>query len=96
MVKNALNALVRKCVSEQDYHKVRRSYLAFRNGFWVLSKAEYKYNLAGLVTRKNCDFMKEPAFIKATKAGQDQYEKPDPNFGGWIRHLNLWAGFQAK
>ncbi|MBF0618885.1 MAG: class I SAM-dependent methyltransferase [Candidatus Omnitrophica bacterium] len=99
MVISFLKKLVISCVPESVYQRVRLLYLCLRWGVLVLPKAEYKYNAAGLVTAKNCDFMKEPAFIQASEAGQNQFDRLDPNFlggGGWVRHLNLWAGFHAK
>ena len=78
------------------YAVLTRTYLLFKYGVLILPKHKYHYNMAGLITCKNIDFMKEPKFINATMAGQELYESPEPNFNGWIRHLNLWAIYHAK
>lgn len=97
MAANVLEKIAGFCFKRsRTYFAIRRLYRTLRWGVWILPKAEYRYRAAGLVTCKNFDFVKESAFIKATEAGQKQYEKNDPNFGGWIRHLNLWAAFHAK
>ena len=52
------------------------------------------YNMEGLTTNKNCDFMKDPEFIKGYAAAMKQ--QYTPNLGGWIVHINHWAAFHAK
>ena len=52
------------------------------------------YFMPGLVTTKNCDFMKDPEFIKAYNAAMKQHYMPDA--GTWGYHVNQWAAFRAK
>lgn len=52
------------------------------------------YNMEGLIANKNCDFMKDPEFIKGYAAAMKQ--QYTPNLGGWIVHINQWAAFHAK
>lgn len=52
------------------------------------------YNMEGLITDKNCDFMKDPEFIKGYDAAMRQWYTPQ--LGGWIVHINQWAAFHAK
>lgn len=40
------------------------------------------YNMEGLITDKNCDFMKDPEFIKGYSAAMRQWDTPQ--LGGWI------------
>ncbi len=52
------------------------------------------YFKAGMITNKNCDFMKEPKFVKAYHAGMKQHNMPDTDI--WRYHVNCWAISQAK
>jgi hypothetical protein len=52
------------------------------------------YFMAGMVTNKNCDFMKDPRFIKAYNAGMKQHNMPDTDI--WRYHVNCWAVSHAK
>jgi hypothetical protein len=52
------------------------------------------YNMLGLITDKNCDFMKNPQFLKGYAAAMRQQYKP--SLGGWQVHVNQWAAFHAK
>jgi hypothetical protein len=52
------------------------------------------YFKAGIVTNKNCDFMKEPKFIKAYNAGMKQHDMPNTDI--WRYHINHWAISHAK
>lgn len=52
------------------------------------------YNYDGLITKKNCDFMKDPKFIEAYNKGMEQY---DTNYSlYWNFHVTQWAAFHAK
>lgn len=50
--------------------------------------------MAGLITNKNCDFIKDPKFIKAYHAAMKQDYMPDTDV--WRYHVNHWAVFHAK
>lgn len=52
------------------------------------------YFKAGMVTNKNCDFIKEPKFLKAYKTGMKQHDMPDTDI--WRYHVNCWAVSHAK
>jgi len=52
------------------------------------------YFMTGLITNKNCDFMKDPEFIKAYDAAMNQHYMPDTD--AWRYHVNQWAAFHAK
>jgi O-methyltransferase len=52
------------------------------------------YFMPGLITTKNCDFMKDPEFIEAYNAAMKQEYIPDA--GTWVYHVNQWAAFHAK
>lgn len=52
------------------------------------------YFMTGLITNKNCDFMKDPEFIKAYDAAMKQHYMPDTDV--WRYHVNQWAAFHAK
>jgi len=50
--------------------------------------------MSGLITTKNCDFMKDPEFTKAYNAAMKQHYIPDND--AWRYHVNHWAAFHAK
>jgi len=50
---------------------------------------DYKYNSNGLITDRNCEFIENPRFKKAFKAGLKQW--PIAKGGEWTYHLNFWA-----
>jgi O-methyltransferase len=52
------------------------------------------YFMAGLITTQNCDFMKDPEFMKAYDAAMKQDYIPVA--GTWRYHVNQWAAFHAK
>ncbi|MBI4665107.1 MAG: class I SAM-dependent methyltransferase [Nitrospinae bacterium] len=52
------------------------------------------YNLAGLITDKNSDFVGDPAFVKAFEAARKQAPANHPEWGEvikWQVHVVLWA-----
>jgi hypothetical protein len=51
------------------------------------------YSKMGLITNKNCDFQKDPQFIKAYKSAMRQQYMPDTDI--WRYHVNHWAICQA-
>ncbi len=51
------------------------------------------YSMAGLVTNKNCDFQRDPEFVKAYQAAMKQHNMPDTDI--WRYHINHWAAHQA-
>lgn len=51
------------------------------------------YSMMGLITNKNCDFMKDSAFVEGFAAGMQQQYVPD--FGGWNIHVNQWAAWHG-
>jgi hypothetical protein len=54
----------------------------------------YKYNSAGLITEKNCDFMNDPEFINAFNARLRQ--TPTWKSAQWVLYVNMWAVDYAK
>jgi hypothetical protein len=51
------------------------------------------YSMMGLITNKNCDFMRDRRFVEGFSAGMKQQYVPE--FGGWNIHVNQWAAFHA-
>jgi len=52
------------------------------------------YSMAGLITDKNCDFMKDPEFLDGYAAAMRQQYLP--TLLAWSVHVNQWAAFHAK
>ena len=52
------------------------------------------YDMMGLITNKNCDFMKDIEFLQGYTAAMGQ--QYIPFLGGWQVHVNQWAAFHAK
>lgn len=55
-----------------------------------------KYNMYGLITDKNCDFMKDPQFIKGYCAAMRQLQDTTKLPSAWNIHVIQWAAFHAK
>jgi hypothetical protein len=54
----------------------------------------FTYNMEGLITNSNSEFMKDSDFLKGyAGAMQQQYT---PNLSGWAVHVNQWAANLAK
>lgn len=71
----------------------------YNEGVIIIPKAEYKYHMTGLITNKNCDFMKEPQFVKACQKGLKQWENSkavSDDWGGWIEYISIWAAYHAR
>ncbi|MBF0216027.1 MAG: class I SAM-dependent methyltransferase [Candidatus Omnitrophica bacterium] len=66
------------------------------NGQRAIVIGRPKYYKSGLMSFKNCDFMKNPNFIKSCEIGMRQIGAHDDNFEGWPRHVNLWAAYHAR
>lgn len=89
--------------SHKSLYKLPFARLIYKNllepllNFLVEIDPSYKYHSIGLITDKNCDFMKEPDFIKAWNKKTAQ--SPDwktSKMGQWITHVNQWAVSHAK
>jgi len=59
-----------------------------------LNSQGFTYNADGLITNKNCDFMKDPKFIEAYSKGVRQADIPISGY--WIFYVTQWAAFHAK
>lgn len=94
---------VRKVVSKLPgarwlYGIIRKLIKAVSFKFLGLERAviveNASYNMEGLITDRNCDFMKDPEFIKGYDAAMRQWYTPQ--LGGWIVHINQWAAFHGR
>lgn len=74
------------------YGIIRRKSILFRL-FGKLVEATYTAD--GIITTANCDFMKDPEFIKARKSG-DNHGGDVSDAGYWTGHVQLWAVSYAK
>lgn len=54
------------------------------------------YNADGLITNKNCDFMKAPKFIEAHTRGIKQWDIQYTGNLYWTFHVHHWAAFHAQ
>ncbi len=54
-----------------------------------------RYNADGLVSDKNCDFMKEPRFVEAYDQAMKQSSTPSFK-GHWHIHVTTWAAAHAS
>lgn len=54
----------------------------------------FTYSYDGLITNKNCDFMKDSKFIEAYTKGRMQWDIPGLYY--WTFHVIQWAAFHAK
>lgn len=80
---------------QRGYYLILYLIPVIRYGFLILPKYKYRYNLSGVVTRKNVDFLDESEFQSARQSGQSQDLKCDLGWDGFILHSVLWAASQA-
>jgi len=92
LLSKKIRSLLRKIPGARKlYGIIRRKSILFKL-FGKLVDATYIMD--GIITTANCDFMKDPEFIKARKSG-DNHEEIS-NAGYWTRHIQLWAVSYAK
>jgi O-methyltransferase len=64
------------------------------NSYTFLKGRRVVYDMRGLITDKNCDFMKDAKFLEGYTAAMGQIYFPEPP--AWQAHVNQWAAFHAK
>ena len=52
------------------------------------------YNMWDVISTKNCEFMRDPEFMKGFQAANKQ--EYHLNYGGWVAYINQWASHHAK
>lgn len=90
---------IRKIISKfpgaQPIHKVLINlFVKFLGLEEAIIIRDATYNMGGLITNNNCDFMKDPEFVKGYNAAMQQWYTP--KLGGWAVHINQWASHHAK